>query len=230
MSTLELDAVGKSILYFGDVHFPYQHKNFFTFIKNVINLHKPDIVVNMGDEADFHNISMHETDSDIELSASGELLAVRQNCRELEQIIPEQLLLTSNHTSLVTRRAKKFGIPTSCLKPLNEILGVGKKWKWYDEIVADTKQGKIYSCHGKSTAYGKLCKEMGMSCIQGHYHGKFEITWHRSATTFRFNAFAGSFADSDRIAMAYGKNHLPKPIHGCIFVDKHGTPHMIRMR
>ena len=84
-------------------------------------------------------------------------------------------------------------------------------------------------CHGKSSAYGKLAREMMCSAVQGHFHGKAEITWHKSAMGSRFNMFVGCLVDEDSMAMAYAKNNIPKPILSVGYVDENGNPLIIKM-
>ena len=124
---------------------------------------------------------------------------------------------------------KHHGIPIRVLKNLQELYET-PRWSWHHDIILMTNMGHVYLCHGKSSAYGKLAKEMGCSAIQGHFHGKFEITWHKSAMTSRFNAFSGCLIDDDSMAMAYARNNLPKAILGAMLIDEQGFPRLLKMR
>jgi hypothetical protein len=124
---------------------------------------------------------------------------------------------------------KFHGLPISYIRPLAELYET-PTWKWYEDIKLRTKQGDVYLCHGKSGAYNKLAREVGCSAIQGHFHGKFEITWCNSVHTERFNMFVGCGINRKSLAFAYGKNNIPQPILGCAVIDEEGNPILIKMR
>lgn len=51
----------KSILVLSDLHFPYQKKEFFKWIKKLKKKIKPTLVVMIGDLFDAHSVSTHKT-------------------------------------------------------------------------------------------------------------------------------------------------------------------------
>lgn len=224
----KINATGKKILLIPDTHIPYAHPDYIRFLKFLKKKHTPDLAIHMGDEIDNHAISFHDSDASL-LNAGKELDDSIIELQEgLAKLFPKLLLLESNHGSLVFRRMKQAGIPIRVLKPLHELYGT-PGWSWHHDILVKTKFGNIYLCHGKSSAYGKLAKEMGCSAGQGHFHGKFEITWFHTATGSRFNLFVGCLIDLDSMAFAYGKNNLPNPILGAAFIDEHGLPFLEKM-
>ena len=104
-----------SVLVISDLHIPYHHKDSFRFLKAIKKEFKPDTVINIGDLLDFHAISMHEHNPDLP-SAGHELDIAREYVKELEGIFPEVTEVDSNHSSLVYRRALKFGMSREFLK------------------------------------------------------------------------------------------------------------------
>ena len=114
-----------SVLVISDLHIPYHHKDSFRFLKAIKKEFKPDTVINIGDLLDFHAISMHEHNPDLP-SAGHELDIAREYVKELEGIFPEVTEVDSNHSSLVYRRALKFGMSKQFLKPYGEFLGTRK--------------------------------------------------------------------------------------------------------
>ena len=122
----------KSVLVISDLHIPYHHKDAFAFLKAIKKEFKPDTVINIGDLLDFHAISMHEHNPDLP-SAGHELDISREYIKELEGIFPEVTEVDSNHSSLVYRRALKFGMSKQFLKPYGDFLGT-RKWKWVDDM------------------------------------------------------------------------------------------------
>lgn len=224
---LVINAKNKAVLLIGDSHIPYEHRDYLKFCKAVAKKYNCTKFVHVGDEVDNHAISFHDTDPEL-MAPSMELEKSIVRLQGWHDAFPNAYILTSNHGSLVTRRLKHHGIPLAYLKPLHEIYDT-PSWTWVEDILIKTKFGDYYGCHGKSSGYGKLAKEMGCSAFQGHYHGKQEVTRHASALQDRFNIFVGCGIDRKSLAFAYGKNHLPKPCLGCAVIDAEGMPHIIHM-
>ena len=226
--TKKINGINKTVLIIPDTHIPYSHPDYIKFLKAVKEKLNPEISIHLGDEVDHHSISFHDSDTSLD-SADIELdKAIIEIGEGLHKLFKKLYLLESNHGSLVYRKMKHHGIPIRVLKPLNELYET-PLWEWHHDLILLTNMGPVYFCHGKSKSYGKLAKEMMCSAVQGHFHGNFEITWHRSAMATRFNMFVGCLVDEDSMAMAYARNNLPKPILGCGYIDPSGMPHLIRM-
>lgn len=226
----KLDAKGKRVLIIPDTHAPYHHIDTIRFLRAVKKkyLNSSSLIMHLGDEIDGASISFHDKDPDLDFSPCTELIAAKKFISNLQKEFSKVYLCDSNHGSLVYRRAKKYGLPLMVLKTYQEILEA-PKYEWHEDYELSTNLGKIYICHGKSATYGKLAKEMSCSCIQGHFHGKFEITWHKTIRREIFNCFSGCLVDREHMAFSYGKNHLPKPILGCTIISKEGYPRLIKM-
>jgi hypothetical protein len=223
-----INVKGKAVLLIGDTHIPYEHPQYLDFCKLVYKSYKCSLAIHMGDELDFHDISFHKSDKEL-LSASGELDLAIERLKPWHTAFNKLILLESNHGSLITRRAKSDGIPIRVLKPLQELYDVAG-WTWWHDVLLKTSLGDVYLCHGKKSTYGGLAKEMGCSAAQGHYHGKSEITWHKTTTQDRFNLFVGCGIDWNSLAFAYGKNNIPKPILSCAVIGADGLPHTLKMK
>ena len=50
----------KSILCISDLHAPYHHPDTLDFLDAIRKEYKPDCIVNIGDELDWHSISFHD--------------------------------------------------------------------------------------------------------------------------------------------------------------------------
>lgn len=224
----KLNAKGKAVLLIGDSHLPYEHIDYLDFCQFVSEYFGCKLHVHMGDYEDHHAISFHESDSEL-FSAGDELEEVIRRTQFWYETFPKMKIIDSNHGSLVFRRAKKHGIPLHHFKTLQEVYKT-PKWSWFDTIMLSTKQGEVYLCHGKSSIYNKLAREIGCSAAQGHFHGKLEVTWANSVLIERFNMFVGCGVDRVSLAFAYGKNHIPNPMLGCGVIDEEGNPHVVRMR
>ena len=82
------------VLTISDLHCPWEHPDAFAFLKALKKKIKPDFVLNLGDEADAHALSFHDTDSDL-MSAGDELIATKKKLHKLEKIFPKMTLLLS---------------------------------------------------------------------------------------------------------------------------------------
>ena len=105
----------KRILVISDLHIPYHHQDSFDFLREIKKEFDPDFIINIGDMLDFHAISMHQHDPDL-YSPGHELKVSRKFVNELESIFPKVIEVDSNHSSLVYRRALKFGMSKEFLK------------------------------------------------------------------------------------------------------------------
>lgn len=220
---LKLDGRGKKVLILSDLHIPYSVNGYVKFLEKLKENFKPDMVISIGDEIDYHAMSFHDSDADL-FSAGHELdRAIIELQEGVHRLFPDMHLLESNHGSMILRRAKHHGVPIRTLKPLCELYET-PGWTWHEDILLQTNKGPVYLCHGKSGAYGRLVKEVGASCIQGHFHGKHEITYHSSVMSLRYSMFVGCLVDSESLAMAYGRNHTIKPVLGCGGIKANGEP------
>ena len=215
------------ILVISDMHIPYHHKDSFAFLKAIKKEFKPDTVVNIGDSLDFHAISMHEHNPDL-FSAGHELQQARKYVKELEGIFPEVTEVDSNHSSLVYRRALKFGMSKEFLKDYGDFLGT-KKWKWIDDLTLTMSNGqRCFFTHGRSADVLKVSQAMGMSCVQGHYHTKFVVSWWANPDNLFFGMNVGCLINQKSMAFAYAKNFKTRFIIGCGIIIN-GIPRLLPM-
>lgn len=215
----------KRIMVISDLHIPYHHKDSFKFLAAVKRSFKPTRVINIGDEVDNHGISFHNTDPDL-LSPGDELIEAQKYCKKLEKMFPEMDLVHSNHGSLSYRRGKAGGIPRHFLKEYNEVLEVGDGWKWHDEIVVKVthKQDIIFK-HQFSANILKSAEQMGCSCVQGHYHSKFELAYTSSPRCINWGMTVGCLIDTKALAFEYNKLQLKRPILGIGLIEE-GQPRL----
>jgi len=217
-------SISKSLLIISDLHCPYHHPDTMAFLKYLKGKYKPDTVVNIGDEIDNHAISFHDSDPDLD-SAGEELTKAIKALQPLYKLFPKCTVIESNHGSLVYRKALHVGLPKAVFKTYNEILEAPKGWEWVFDLVVKTALGPIYICHGKSGTAGKLASLYGMSCIQGHYHSKAQITYISTPEKLMFDAHTGCLADDKSLALQYNKLDAKRSIVSTIVVVD-GIPHI----
>lgn len=222
-----MSKVAKSILVISDMHHPYSHPDTVPFLAAVKAKYKPDTVVCIGDEADFHDSSFHDSDPDLD-SAGIELDKAIKGLKPIYKLFPNTTVIESNHGSMVMRKALVGKIPRKAIKSYNDILDAPKGWKWVFDAIIKTPMGPVYFCHGKSGAAGRLASQYGMSCIQGHFHEKAQITYISTPEKLMFDAHTGCLADDKSLALGYNKVNPKRPIVSVIVVIN-GIPQIIPM-
>jgi len=217
----------KRILIISDLHLPYQHKDAIRFLKEIKKEFKPDFTVNIGDLLDFHAINMHTHDPDL-YSAGMELDSSKEYIKQIEDIFPNVTEVDSNHSSLVYRRALKYGMSKQFLKPYGEFLGT-RKWKWVDDLTLTMSNGqRCFFTHGRSVDILKVSQTMGMSAIQGHYHTKFLISYWANPDSLFFAMNVGCLINQKSMAFNYARNFKTRFILGCGIIIN-GVPRLLPM-
>lgn len=218
-----------------DLHIPYHHPQAMDFIKAVIyyytEMYGDDyLVVNLGDEADNHALSFHDSDPNLD-SAGPELYKTREALQELVKIIPKQLICHSNHGSLHYRRAKAHGIPVEFLRTYREVLfpeGGGECWSWEYSHLINTKFGRVLFKHQTAGDVLRAAAHEGANLVVGHNHSLFEVKYGASVDKLYYGCTSGCLLDRSSMAFAYGKDMPKKPILGMtVLLD--GVPQLVPM-
>lgn len=202
------------ILVISDLHIPYNHQDSLEFLQHLANKYNPTRVICLGDEVDKHSMSFHPSDPDLS-NAGDELQASLPIIKRLETMFPEMDILDSNHGSMVWRKAKHHGIPRHYIKGYNEVLGVGDGWQWHNDMTIKLPNGQYcYFHHGKTNNIIRLSQQMGMNCVQGHYHESFKIDYWGNATGLYWGMQAACLIDDDSYAFSYNNVNIKRPIIG----------------
>lgn len=219
--------IAKSILVISDMHHPYSHPDTLAFLRACKAKFKPDKVVCIGDEVDFHSLSYHEHNPDLP-APKDELEAAIKGLTPLYKLFPNVDVIESNHGSMVLRKALTAGIPTKAIRTYNEVLSAPKGWRWVFDTIIKTSLGPVYFCHGKSASAGKLASQYGMSCVQGHFHEKAQVTYISTPEKLMFDAHTGCLADDKSLALGYNKVNPKRPIVS-VLVIVNGVPQIVPM-
>lgn len=217
----------KAILVISDLHCPYEHPDAVRFLAAVKAKFKPDQVVCIGDEADFHALSYHESNPDLS-SAGKELDDAIDHLKPIYKLFPLCTIVESNHGSMVLRKAMTGGIPQKAIKSYNEVLEAPKGWKWVPDVILSTELGPVYFCHGKSAAPGRLASQYGMSTVQGHYHEKAQVHYISTPERLMFDLHTGCLANDKSLALQYNKINPKRPIVS-LAVIINGVPQIVPM-
>lgn len=218
--------VAERILVIGDLHAPYQHPDALEFLISVREAFRPDLVVQIGDELDYHAMSFHDSDPNLD-SAGPELERGKLFLEALHREFPNVLLVHSNHGSMTYRRAKHTGIPVQMLRRYRDVAFPdhgAPGWSWAFGWRIQTRLGPVLFKHQTPSAASNAAHE-GCNVVVGHAHGVFGVNWAASSSRLYYGANTGCLIDKDAMAFAYGKNSGSKPIIGCLMiVDGIPTP------
>lgn len=216
------------ILVIPDMHLPYGHVDAFDFLKKCKEKLQPTRIICLGDELDYHAMSFHDSDPDLE-SAGTELLKAIGQISYLKEMFPKMDLLESNHGSMAYRRAKHHGMPRHLLKSYNQVLEVDNDWSWHGELILELPNGrKCKFIHGISPNILHASQTCGMSLVQGHHHSLFEIRWWDGGNGLNFAISSGCLVDYEAYAMAYAKLNLKRQQLGVTFIEN-SIPTLIPM-
>ena len=80
----------KSICVLSDMHHPYAHPDLIPFLNAVKKKYKPDKIICIGDEADFHDASFHDSNPDLD-SAGVELDKAIISLKEVYKLFPDRI-------------------------------------------------------------------------------------------------------------------------------------------
>lgn len=220
--------VNSRVLCIPDLHFPYCHTDALDFLSKVSKLLSPTRVICGGDELDYHAMSFHNSDPDLD-SAGMELRKAIGYIETLYEIFPTMDLLDSNHGSMTYRKAKFNGMPRHLIKTYNEVLNVPATWTWHDSLILDLPNGrKCKFIHGAGANVLIASQIIGMSLVQFHYHSSFELRYWDGGHGLNFAVTSGCLIDDKSIAYAYNKLHSKRPILGVTFIEN-GIPCLIPM-
>lgn len=195
----------RRILVVGDLHCPFEHKDYFDHCVKAYQIFACNQVVFIGDLIDSHASSRHETDPD-GFSPRTELDMAIESLKKWNTAFPVADVVIGNHDRIVLRKAFSSSIPSVWIKSFNEVLGTN--WNWVDSIEYD---GVKY-IHGEGATAKTRAKNEMQSIVQGHRHTEMETVYMMGKETI-FGMQTGCGVDDKSYAMAYAKNYK-KPALG----------------
>lgn len=226
------ESAHRSILVIPDTHAPYEHPDTLEFLAAVAARFRPDTVVHLGDEADKHAMSFHDSDPNLD-SAGMELEKARVFMAKLHAMFPVMRLCHSNHGSMHFRKAHSHGIPVQYLRTYREVFfpqGGGERWEWQHTHVLELPNGEqvAFKHQPAGAVLGDAAHER-MNLVCGHLHGKLSIEYARNTHEQYWAAQGGCLVDEDSRAFSYGKESKYKPALGCLVIIE-GVPQIIPMQ
>ena len=218
-----LDGDANNVLIIGDLHTPFNLKDYLLFCRIQQEKFKCGRVIFIGDLVDNHFSSYHESDPD-GLSAGDELDLAINEIQKYYKVFPNADVIIGNHDRLVYRKAFSGGVSKRWIKEYKDVLGT-PNWNFVENV----ELFNININHGEGgTARAKIKKEL-QSQIQGHLHSDFYVEYIVGKNFRIFGMQVGCGIDHKTYAMEYGKN-FKKPAIGCgVLLNKGTLPMVIPM-
>lgn len=218
-----LDGDANNVLIIGDLHTPFNLKEYLLFCRIQQEKFKCGRVVFIGDLVDNHFSSYHESDPD-GLSAGDELDLAINEIQKYYKVFPNADVIIGNHDRLVYRKAFSGGLSKRWIKEYKDVLGT-PNWNFVENV----ELFDININHGEGgTARAKMKKEL-QSQIQGHLHSDFYVEYIVGKNFRIFGMQVGCGVNHKTYAMEYGKN-FKKPAIGCgVLLNKGTLPMVIPM-
>jgi hypothetical protein len=209
--------VNESIVCFGCLHAPFQHRDSIPFLLSVKEKFKIKRAICTGDEADKHSENFHTHDPDL-LSSGSELEETINHFKYLRQIFPKLELTHSNHGSMILRKMKHSGLSSRYLKNLSEIYET-PGWTWNDNIIIKMNNGKeIEFRHQFEKDVKMAANRHGKCVVQSHFHTDFQIRYTSNSSKANWGASTGCLLDNESMAFEYNKTQKEEPVLGCLVI------------
>lgn len=198
----------------GDVHLPFELKDYLSFIIKTFIKHKVTDIVFIGDLIDNHAISRH-INSTKAMSPVKEYQLALEKVKAWTTTFPVAKLCLGNHDSIPSRQLADLGIPPLFLKDFKTLWELPKKWEIDVEFIID----EVCYFHGinSSGKDGAMNTALfnRMSTVQGHSHSFLGCKFLGNKRDVVFGMNVGCGIDVESYAMEYGKNYIKKPTLGC---------------
>ena len=205
----------QTILVIGDTQAPFHHQDCLPFLEALKKKYKPNRIVHIGDLTDSYWLGAWAKDPEA-ISQTQEVEEMIQFNKDISRLFPRVDILESNHDKRLLRAAHRAGIHPHFLKNYQEWMGLPKTWKFSETLEID---GICFN-HGDVTGAGaggmgaaiNRALNFGSPIVCGHHHTFSEIRYVATPRALLWGAFVGSLIDRKKIAFAYARQQLRKPI------------------
>jgi len=212
------------VLVIGDVHAPFERKDYLQFCKDTYKKYNCNKVVFIGDIIDNHYSSYHETDAD-GMGGRQELDLAVKSIKKWYKAFPDAYVTIGNHDAIIMRKAQSSSIPSHWIKNYNDVLGT-PNWKWVTDVVIDD----VRYVHGHKSSKARTAAKRDMqSTVTGHYHTDMYVDWMFGAQKAVFALAVGCGIDSKSYAMGYMQGGKKEALGCGVVLDNGKTPICVKM-
>lgn len=217
------------VLVWGDLHAPYQHKNALEFLADMASQVRPDRIVCLGDLLDMYSVSSYPKDINHKDSWSKEIKEGRKIVKQVGELFPDMIVMSSNHDDRTAKKAGIGGIPREFLVPYRTVVDAPDTWKWKDTLTltVDSTREKLCFAHTLTGGAYAAAKDYGATTVIGHHHSKFSAVGFKSlAGNLIFGVDAGCLISDKGSPFKYNKMDRSRPIQGCVVISE-GRPNLL---
>ena len=212
------------VLVIGDIHLPFERKDYLQFCIDTYKEYQCNRVVFIGDIIDNNYSSFHSNDPD-GIGGGTELEMVIEQVKDWYNAFPDAEICIGNHDAIIMRKAFDSGVPAIWIKEFNDVLKT-PNWQW----VTDTYIDGVRYVHGHKSSKARTAARRDMvSTVTGHFHTDFYIDYMFGKTRAIFAMAVGCGIDDSAYAFAYAAGGKKNAI-GCGVVLNGGeTPILVKM-
>jgi predicted phosphodiesterase len=216
-----------NILVIGDLHGNCMHPDAVKFLADIKRVHKPELVVQVGDLWDGYNFSRYLKDPDSP-NAEQEIESTIEALQPLYKLFPEMKICYGNHDLRHLKKALDLSIPSSLFRSVKDILQAPEGWEFGDYWeYTDEEAGPILFHHGEMFGGPQLpsmLQTLRTNHVVGHIHSEGgHILYQNNGINTVWAANAGCLIDSESYAFRYAKKSRYKGVNGALLIID-GTP------
>jgi len=176
----------KRLFFIPDVHRPYHDERAWQVMLKAARQFQPNIVVVLGDFADFYQISMHDKDPSRREAFDDEVFDVNEALDELETSTPiaERYFIAGNHEYRLERYLRLNAPQLHSFVKLEKLFRLKERGWHYTPYRSALKLGKLYLTHDEGNAgaqaHEKARASFESNVVIGHTH-RMSISYRGTA-------------------------------------------------
>lgn len=166
----------KRILFIPDCHIPYNDKLMWKLLMKVAGEFQPEILVILGDFADFYAVSDHDKNPNRVRQLEFEAVAVNKHLDELDRLrsVKSKIFVKGNHEWRLERYLMRRAPELFNLVSVDELFHLRHRGWNVVNYMDDAKLGKLYVTHdtGRTGKYAHIASQADYetNCVIGHTH------------------------------------------------------------
>lgn len=202
-----------NVLIIGDTQFPFHREGYLEHCLEAQRRFNCGITIHIGDVADNHYSSFHETNPD-GFGAGEELDRVIAQTKEWHRLFPNTKVCVGNHDAIINRQAVKAGISSRWIKGLADVFET-PTWEYDTEFIIN---GTMYThTLGSNVLQAALLRQVNL--VVGHEHSQAKIEYAASLDKLFWAMKVGAGVDDRKYAFNYAKTSTKKSIMSCGVVE-----------
>lgn len=220
----------QKILCLPDTHFPFADWDVIRQAQKWAKIHKPDLIIQLGDILDQKAWSRWPKDVD-DYGPQLEWEYAEADMERLSKIFPKMHILTGNHDTRIMMKAAEAGLPRYVVRELGELFPY-PGWEWHlkpkEKLIVNSDAGPILFLHGDEMAGNavQIARRLGINVVMGHTH-QFLCGSTSTFETSVFGMECGAAIDAESKGARYAARN-PVGFAKGFAVIAHGVPYFVK--